>query len=251
MPAGYEVVLVNDGSSDDTQLVIEAAKERARFRSRSFRKPTRAWHGAQRRDRGAQGERMIFIDDDVLPTPILVAEHLAGRTPQPGRGRARRGDRRRELRDLPAPFWTPPNYSGNYFWTSNVSAARRSLDLDRIGGVWFDESFSEYGWEDIELGMRLRENGIRGAFNRCAVAFHYKPKSERVRAIEDLVRQKRAQARTAVILARSIRVGACVLPPGIRWYSARCIAPCARCHLQRGPGGAASDAYYDELERGG
>ncbi len=67
--------------------------------------------------------------------------------------------------DLPVPVWTPANYSGNYFWTSNVSLRRARLD--RVGGR-FDESFTEYGWEDIELGMRLRAIGTRAVFNRYA-----------------------------------------------------------------------------------
>jgi GT2 family glycosyltransferase len=78
-----------------------------------------------------------------------------------------------ELRRLPPPIWTLANYSGNYFWTSNVSLRRARLD--RVGGR-FDESFAEYGWEDIELGMRLRELGTRGGVQPRAVAFHYKPR---------------------------------------------------------------------------
>jgi RNase P protein component len=99
---------------------------------------------------------------------------------------------------LPPPVWSPANYSANYFWTSNVSLRRTRLD--RAGGT-FDESFAEYGWEDIELGMRLRALGTRGVFNKRAVAFHFKPPPQ-AQSVAGVLRQVRAQARTAVQLER-------------------------------------------------
>jgi GT2 family glycosyltransferase len=98
--------------------------------------------------------------------------------------------------ELPMPFWTPANYSANYFWTSNVSLRRSRLDL---AGGRFDDSFTEYGWEDIELGMRLRALGTRAVFNRYALAFHYKPRPAGTN-VAGMMRQVRAQARTAVQL---------------------------------------------------
>jgi len=251
--AGYEVVLVDDGSSDGTQLVIEAAKERARV---PFTVVSQANAGlARARNAGiaaSRGERLIFIDDDVLPMPNLVAEHLRAARRNPDlvvRGAVIEVE---SFAHLPAPFWSPKNYSANWFWTSNVSASRRSLDLARIGErQWFDETFSEYGWEDIELGLRLREKGMRGVFNRRAVAFHYKPKSERVSAIDDLVRQKRAQARTALILEQKHPGWRVRLATGNTKVQRSLHRVSRALHLQRGPGGAAANAYFDELERGG
>jgi hypothetical protein len=146
----------------------------------------------------ASGERIAFIDDDVLPTPVFVAEHL--------RSDERHGDvivrgaviNTASFDRLPPPVWSPANYSANYFWTTNVSLRRTRLD--RVGGR-FDDSFAEYGWEDIELGMRLRELGTRGVFNKRAVAFHFKP-PPRADSVPAVLRQVRAQARTAVQLER-------------------------------------------------
>lgn len=193
----YEVVLVDDGSPDDTRAVIERVRPLARC---AFTVIEQANAGlARARNAGiarATGERIAFIDDDVLPTPVFAAEHLASDE--------RYGDvivrgaviNAESFDDLPVPVWTPANYSANYFWTSNVSLRRARLD--RAGGR-FDESFTEYGWEDIELGMRLRALGTRAVFNRYAVAFHYKPRAARAdRASRE--RQVRAQARTAVQL---------------------------------------------------
>lgn len=193
----YEVVLVNDGSPDETNAVIERVRPLARCTFVVIEQPNSGL--AKGRNAGiarSSGERICFIDDDVLPTPVFAAEHLASD--------ARHGDvivrgaviNTESFDDLPVPVWTPANYSGNYFWTSNVSLRRARLD--RAGGR-FDDTFAEYGWEDIELGMRLRALGTRAVFNKYAVAFHHKPRPAGAN-VAGMMRQVRAQARTAVQL---------------------------------------------------
>ena len=195
-PDSYEIVLVNDGSSDATPRVIEAAKARATCR---FTVIEQANAGLARgRNAGiarACGERIIFIDDDVLPVPVFVEEHLRSHDRHPAaivRGAVINTE---SFDRLPTPTWTLANYSGNFFWTSNVSLPLATLQ--RVGN--FTESFREYGWEDIELGMRLRAAGVKGVFNRFALAFHHKPRP-RSGNVDGMLRQARAQARTAVQL---------------------------------------------------
>ena len=193
----YEVVLVNDGSPDDTRRVIEEAERLATCRFTVIHQANAGL--ARARNAGiaqATGERIAFIDDDVLPTPVFVEEHLASD--------AKHGDvvvrgaviNTESFDALPTPIWTPANYSGNWFWTSNVSVRRARLDA---AGGRFDESFSEYGWEDIELGLRLRALGTKAVFNRRALAFHWKPRPKGTN-VAGMLRQVRAQARTAVKL---------------------------------------------------
>ncbi len=192
----YEVVLVNDGSRDETPAIIEAAARRA---SCGFTVVHQENAGLARgRNAGiarARGERIVFIDDDILPTPTFVEEHLRShvRTPEAVvRGAVINTE---SFEVLPPPIWTLANYSANYFWTSNVSVARETLD--RVGH--FTEDFREYGWEDIELGMRLRKAGAPGIFNKAALVFHHKPRP-RAGNVAGMLRQARAQARTAVQL---------------------------------------------------
>jgi len=259
----YEVVLVNDGSPDDTRAVIERVRPLARCAFTVIEQPNSGL--ARGRNAGiaaSRGERICFIDDDVLPTPVFAAEHLASDD--------RYGDvivrgaviNTESFDDLPVPVWSPKNYSGNYFWTSNVSLRRSRLDA--VGGR-FDDSFSEYGWEDIELGMRLRAIGTPGVFNRFAVAFHYKPRPAGTN-VAGMLRQVRAQARTAVQLrakhahwrvdlatgttAPQRMIGSLLHHRGI----ARAFAPVASATGRLSPPQLlaaqilAADAYYDELE---
>jgi glycosyltransferase involved in cell wall biosynthesis len=192
----YEVVLVNDGSTDATRDVIERAQQRANCRFEVIHQANSGL--AKARNAGiarATGERIVFIDDDVLPLPIFVAEHLRSHREHPQaivRGGAINVE---SFDDLPPPLWSLRHYSGNYFWTTNVSVPLSTMRA--IGG--FNESFSEYGWEDIDVGLRLRFAGVNAVFNPRALVYHYKPRL-RTTNVDGMLRQSRAQARTAVVL---------------------------------------------------
>ncbi|HEY5340781.1 MAG TPA: galactosyltransferase-related protein, partial [Candidatus Aquilonibacter sp.] len=133
--------------------------------------------------------------DDVLPTPTFVAEHLRSHAAHPAaivRGGAINVE---SFDDLPQAKWSIKDYSGNFFWTTNVSVPVATMRA--IGG--FNTSFSEYGWEDIDVGLRLRFAGVKAVFNKRALVYHCKPR-QRSGNVEQMVAQAKAQARTAVQL---------------------------------------------------
>jgi glycosyltransferase involved in cell wall biosynthesis len=261
----YEVVLVNDGSRDATPEVIAAARARANC---DFTVVDQENAGLARgRNVGiarARGERIIFIDDDVLPTPAFVAEHLRAHERRPAAIWRGAVINTTSFERLPVPVWTPANYSGNYFWTSNVSAPLETIR--RVGG--FTEAFREYGWEDIELGLRLRFAGTPSLFAPKAVAYHFKPPPH-AGDVEAMLRQARAQARTAVQLAAlhphwrvtlatgddPLRRGAHRLARrlGVPHMLARAVGPREGERPLSGPALAAARAlagetYYEELD---
>ena len=215
-PSEYEVVLVNDGSTDNTPEVIERAQRRASCRFVVINQPNSGL--AKGRNAGiarSSGERIIFIDDDVLPIPVFVEEHLRSHAAKP-KAIVRGGAINVEtFEDLPPPLWNIRHYSGNYFWTTNVSVPLPTIRA--IGG--FNETFTEYGWEDIDVGLRLRFGGVKAVFNPKALVYHWKPRP-RSGNVEKMVRQARAQARTAVQLAE--------LHPHWRTYLATGINPVQR-----------------------
>ncbi len=265
-PSDYEVVLVNDGSTDDTPAAIAAAQARATCPFTVVSRPNGGL--AKARNSGlarSAGERIILIDDDVLPLPNFVEEHLRSHARHP-RAIVRGGAINVEnFDDLPLPVWSWRNYSGNYFWTTNVSVPLETLRA--VGG--FNEDFAEYGWEDIDVGLRLRFAGVKAVFNPRALVYHYKPRP-RAADVEKMLRQARAQARTAVQLAK--------LHPHWRTYLATGDNPVQRLlhGWMRGAGAArrlrsslvslagdrpltgrelrtarrlVSEAYFEELER--
>ena len=262
----YEVVLVNDGSTDDTSAVIARARERATCAFTVVEQPNSGL--AKGRNAGiarASGERIIFIDDDVLPLPNFVEEHLRSHDAHPlaiVRGGAINVE---NFDDLPPPVWNITNYSGNYFWTTNVSVPLKTIRA--IGG--FNESFAEYGWEDIDVGLRLRFAGVKAVFNKRALAYHYKP-GPRANGVEKMIRQAQAQARTAVQLERLHPHWRTALATGDtpvqrllhKWMRGIDMARRYRSALgdlssdrpltareARAARGLANEAYFEELER--
>ena len=192
-PDEYEIVLVDDGSTDGTyEDVISALR------------PTCALTVVRQQNAGlaagrnagiarARGEYIMFMDDDVLATPGLLAGHVRCHREHP-RAICRGGVINvASFDDLPPARYTWRNYSGAYFWTTNVSVPTQLLR--EAGG--FDERFREYGWEDLDLGLRLRHMGVPSILAKDALVYHYKPPVQPA-GFAGLARQARAQARTAV-----------------------------------------------------
>ena len=206
----YEIVLVNDGSTDDARRHRASAGARIvrvrRDRSAQLGLGARA---ATSGSRARRGERIIFIDDDVLPLPNFVEEHLRSHDAHPQaivRGGAINVE---SFDDLPPPVWTIKDYSGNYFWTTNVSVPLATIR--EIGG--FNESFSEYGWEDIDVGLRLRFGGVKAVFNPKALVYHWKPRPRSGNVEKMIAKRARKRARRCSS-QRFTRTGARILPPG-------------------------------------
>jgi glycosyltransferase involved in cell wall biosynthesis len=265
-PDAYEVVVVDDGSSDDTPVVLERAAQRATCALTVVRQANSGL--AAGRNAGiarARGARIAFIDDDVLPLPNFLEEHLRSGDAKPA-GIVRGGAIEVEdIDELPTPLWSIRNYSANYFWTTNVSVPLETIR--KIGG--FNTAFAEYGWEDIDVGLRLRAAGVKATFNSQALVFHVKPPiygADRDRTLA----QARAKARTAVALTRLHPGWRTALATGInpvqrglaslrrrlrvaRVLGRRLVQADAQCPLTRTQTAAlralAYEAYYEELER--
>jgi glycosyltransferase involved in cell wall biosynthesis len=177
----YEVLVINNNSSDHTESVLsQKGAVYPNLRSFTQLKPGAA---ATRNVgiRESAGDIILFIDDDILADPQLVANHLKYHKEYPGNSvigtvvsqwEKATDPFLRYLRDRG--IFNPYSIACNrpmdfsYYHTGNASTSRKLLQ--GVGG--FNEDFRVYGMEDIELGYRLEKQGCRMTPGPLAAAHH-------------------------------------------------------------------------------
>jgi GT2 family glycosyltransferase len=177
----FEVVVVDDGSSDGTVAALQG-------RETSFRLTVlqQAVNGgpAVARNAGvarARGPLIVFLDDDVAPRPDLLEVHV--------RAHGESDEAVVIGPMLPPPDWPRPAWvrweesillgqyrdltEGRYacgprqFYTGNASLYRERF----LGAGGFDARYKRA--EDVELAYRMRDFGARFVFESRAAVLHY------------------------------------------------------------------------------
>ncbi len=198
--ASFEIIVVNDGSRDDTAQVIR--------RYERDRPAVRAIHFASNRGRSAArnagitaatGELIVFMDSDVLVGSDFLAIHLRAHR-DIGPGILSRGP----VVNIPSPELAgriqPPRFGASPAYLDTANAGIRRTVLVEAA-LLFDEGFPGYGWEDFELGQRLKHVGIRRLFCWQAVAWHVQPPLPLDR-LPDLLRRESERAKSAAYFLR-------------------------------------------------
>jgi glycosyltransferase involved in cell wall biosynthesis len=189
----FEIVVVDDGSTDGTEKVVKKFADKEVVEIQYFRQENQGQGVARNLGiQKARGKVLLFIGDDIICVPDFLKEHM------------KLHDKYRAENEavLGLILWHPSmkitplmdfltngsavlgRFGGhqfafeklegkkmadyNFFYTSNISLKKSLLQKHS-----FDHVFSKYGWEDIELGYRLqKEEGMKLHYNNQAVAYH-------------------------------------------------------------------------------
>ncbi len=192
----FEVVVVDDGSVDGTAEAVESLQ--VPFELRLVRQPHAGLATARNTGiRAARGDTVLFLDHDTMAHPNLLAEHWRTHQRHPRAIVSGWVHHVEDLRPRERRIVRLPDLSMSTFWTSNVSVGRTELTAAGL----FDEDFREYGWEDLELGARLRALGLARRRNWRAIVDHVKPPATPGGLTSRLARAE-ASGRSAVIYLR-------------------------------------------------
>ena len=173
----YEVVLVDDGSSDRTLAWL--AENRANLPHVKVIEQNHQGAAAARNLGviNAVGDTIIFIDSDLVVTKTFLQSHANALT----KGAANLQSDRLftygaviNTNNFDCPTAEPykiTDFSAAYFATGNVAIARKWLEEAGL----FDTGFKLYGWEDLELGVRLKKLNLKLIKCPEAVGYHWHP----------------------------------------------------------------------------
>jgi glycosyltransferase involved in cell wall biosynthesis len=225
----FEVIVADNGSTDATAQVVAERVAAAPYALRSVYvgEPNRA----AARNAGIEassGAIVAFVDDDVWLPPRFVAAHA-------------RAHRNGERLAVSGPILNVPSYddrpkpsllnhSNAFLCTCNVSVPREAL----LAVSGFDVRFDLYGWEDTELGLRLRRSGVRRAFAWDAFLYHIKP--PRVETLDELTRKATERAQMAALLLekdQSVRTKLATGAYAANLWRARLVSPASAAPFYR------------------
>jgi len=194
----YEIVIVDDGSTDGTEKMINSLSPPCRlvYLHQDRKGPAIARNLGIK---NARGKIIVFIDSDIFSSPDFINEHVkfhrrfgdvvvSGPTVRTDKLKDVFSDiKRRKFRESLA-------WSGPSLITSNLSVKKEFLL--KVGG--FDGEFVGMGWHDWELGLRLKKLGLEVKRNVEAIVYHYKRK-RRLSDIPFLCEKRRGQGINAVL----------------------------------------------------
>jgi glycosyltransferase involved in cell wall biosynthesis len=184
--SSYEVIVVDDGSPDNTKDVVTAAIPHLPYELRFYRHENRGPGATENRGiLEAKGDVILLIADDIHLEPTALEAHFRIHEEHPETTYAALGQvlqsqdmpqtvfqknwdpfKYFELKGVPTqlPYWK--------FWACQISLKRVFL-LEN--GLFREHKGAAH--EDVELGYRLCQKGLRIFYHPEAMALHYHPEN--------------------------------------------------------------------------
>ena len=205
----YEVIVVDDGSTDDTVTWI---KENKKILPHVVLFEQEHAGPALGRNLGvmkSKNEIIIFIDSDLIVLNDFIYSHVKKLL------RAWKSNNKKcftygsvvntsNFNNPESERYKITDISFAYFATGNVAISRELI----LNVGLFDTSFSLYGWEDLELGERLKKIGTKLIKCPRAVGFHWHPPFE-CDQLPSIINKEYERARMALVFYnkhRNLRV---------------------------------------------
>lgn len=180
-PNRYEVLVIDDGSTDRTSETVKSLIDTLPFRLRYLCHENRGPGYTQNRGiREASCKLLLLVADDIWVTPQFIEQHMKTHAEHSGENIAVLG-KVLQSPELPQTTmqkrWDPFRFclledkselSSLHFFGCNISLKKEFLLRN---GMYRERRGAAH--EDIELGGRLGQKGLKIIYNSNALAYHY------------------------------------------------------------------------------
>jgi glycosyltransferase involved in cell wall biosynthesis len=184
----YEVVLVDDASTDGTEEIVEELQKTLSFPLTFLRQEKKGPAAARNLGmKNCSGKLVIIMGDDIIATPHLVKAHLDWHSTNYHQNNAAilgfvtwspDVERTPFMEWLEKKGWQFPygeiegktEIKWTYLMTPNISFKREFLVANQL---LFDERFPYAALEDYEFGFRFFQKGGTLYYNPAALGYHW------------------------------------------------------------------------------
>jgi len=186
-PDSFEIQIVDDGSTDGTKdLIIRLKNElnyTLHYHYQNNQGPGEARNWAIK---NTTTDYVLITGDDIIPDTNLIWEHIKTHISDPRENRAVLGhiDWPPDMPMNPLMYFLtehtgtqfgfhliqdPENTGFEFFYSSNISLKTTFLKNIEL----FNAKFYHAAYEDIELGYRLDNQGMKIKYNKNALGYHH------------------------------------------------------------------------------